>query len=76
MKSMHYRICVPATCYFTVEATSEGEAVERAKALRPQLPFGEGEAVSVEHPNLPEGEVVFFLDDGEPSIEDISEPDE
>ena len=76
MKSMRYRMCVPATCYFTVEAASEVEAAEIARAVRQQLPFGEGEPVAVEHPNLPEGEVVFYLDDGEPSVANIWEPDE
>ena len=72
-----YRMSVTASCYFTVEAQSDEEALAKARELVRDLPFGEGEAVSVDpdyYTSLPEAEVVFYLDtDSAPEIEDVEE---
>jgi hypothetical protein len=66
-----------ATCYFTIEAEGDAQALAKARELRGSLPFGEGEAIDVDpkrYPSLPEAEVVFYLDtDSEPEIEDLEE---
>jgi len=72
-----YRMSVAASCYFTIEAQSDKDAIAKAGELARDLPFGEGEAVSVDpdyYTSLPEAEVVFYLDtDSTPEIEDVEE---
>jgi hypothetical protein len=72
-----YRMSLVASRFFTVEATSDEEAIAEAGELARHLPFGEGEAVSADpdyYTSLPEAEVVFYLDtDSEPEIEDVEE---
>jgi hypothetical protein len=66
-----YRMAVKAGVCFTVEASTEKEAVEKAKAVRDR--FCEGLSVDVGESSL---DMRVYLDEAdEPSIENIEESD-